>query len=45
MLLNIHTWDRLIVYAACMTICLPFIDFHSTNAAPIIESEPAATET
>jgi hypothetical protein len=33
------------VYAACMIICLPFIDFHSTKAAPRMESAPAATET
>jgi hypothetical protein len=32
-------------YAACMTTCLPFIDFHSTKAAPRMESAPAATET
>jgi hypothetical protein len=34
-----------VVYAACIMTCWPFIDFHSTNTAPMIESAPAATET
>jgi hypothetical protein len=32
-------------YAAAMVICLPFIDFHCTNAAPTIDTVPQATET
>ena len=34
-----------LVQAAAMVICLPFIDFHCTNAAPTIDTVPQATET
>ena len=37
--------ERSVVQAAAMVISLPFIDFHCTNAAPMIDMAAVATET